>query len=96
MAFRVFLALVGSAFLGIVAMGLSHEPNELEWWVWLLVGAFAFLGCLFWYWALFGSDTAVEKWSDAAGSHPAAAVLLLLVALPLAWAIRKAFRTDAN
>jgi hypothetical protein len=93
--FRVFLALVGTGFFVIVALGLSREPNGLEWWVWLFVGMFAFLGCLFWYWAVFGSDTAVEKWSDAAGSHEAAAVLIL-VALPLAWAIRKAFSTDAT
>ena len=93
--FRVFLALVGTAFFGIVALGLSREPSGLEWWVWLIVGAFAFFGCLLWYWALFGSDAAVEKWSNVAGSHEAAAVLIL-VALPLAWAIRKAFRIDAT
>lgn len=95
LSFRVFLALVGTAFLGLGAVRISREPNGLEWWVWRFVGAFAFLGCLLWYWALFGSDTAVEKSSDAAGSHPAAAILFL-VALPLAWAIRKASRTDAT
>jgi hypothetical protein len=95
LTFRVFLSLVGTALFAVVASGISREPGNLEWWMWLLVGIFAFLGCLLWYWALFGSDTAVEKWSDAAGSHEAAAILIL-IAFPLAWAIRKAFRTDAN
>ena len=92
LTFRVFLALVGTGFLAISAIGLGRQVGALEWWVWLVLGFFVFMGCLLWYWALFGSDAAVEKWSDAAGSHEVAAILVV-VAWPLAWVIRKEFRS---
>jgi hypothetical protein len=93
--FRVFLALLGTGIFALMALGLGREPNGLEGWVWLLVGVFVSFGCVLWYWALFGSDAAVEKWSYEAGSHGAVA-LIILVAWPLAWAIRKSFRPDST
>jgi hypothetical protein len=61
----------------------------------LIVFLLASLGASLFCASLFGSDKKVEKWSDAASSHEAAA-LLILVAFPIAWAIRKTFRSDAT
>jgi hypothetical protein len=46
------------------------------------------------YASLFSTDENAEKWSDVASSHEVAA-LLILVAFPIAWAIRKVFPSDA-
>lgn len=93
--FRVFLALVGSLLFVAAGLGISREPGGLEWWSWLLVGFLASLGAFLLYASLFGSNAAVEKWSNAAGQHEAT-IVLVLVAFPIAWAIRKAFRNDAT
>ena len=93
LTFRVFLALVGTLMFVVAGLGISREPSGLEWWGWLIVILFASLGGFLFYASLFGSDKKVEKWSDAASSHEVAA-LLVLVAFPIAWAIRKAFCSD--
>ena len=93
--FRVFLALVGTLLIGGVALGVSREVGGLEWWAWLVVASFVSLGAFLLFVSLFSSDKNAEKWSDAAGSHEVSA-LLILVAFPIAWAIRKVFPDDAN
>ena len=94
LTFRVFVALVGTFFLVIAGLGL-RDTSGFEWWGWLFLAAFISLGVWLWYVALFSSDRNAEKWSDAAGSHEAVALLVLL-AFPIAWAIRKVFPSDAT
>jgi len=93
--FRVFLALSGSAFFVAAGLGISRAPAGLEWWGWLLVGILVSLGVFLFYASLLGSNAAVEKWANAASSHDAT-IVLILVAFPIAWAIRKVFRGDAT
>jgi hypothetical protein len=95
LVFRVFLALVGTMTFVAAGLGIGREPGGLEWWGWLLVGLLASLGAFLIYASLFGSHEAVEKWSNAASSHEAA-VALVLIAFPIAWAIRKVFHRDAT
>jgi hypothetical protein len=88
------LSLIGTLFLVIAGLGISTSTGGLEWWGWLLVACLAFIGAGFVYASIFSSDQNAEKWSDAASSHEAA-VLLILVAFPIAWALRKVFPTNS-
>jgi hypothetical protein len=91
LAFRVFLALVGALLLFAAIMGIRREPAALEWWGWLTLGVLLALGAFLVLVSFFGSQRTVDKWSTSAGAWEAA-LLLVLVAYPLAWAIRKLFR----
>jgi hypothetical protein len=92
---RVFLALVGTLILIAAGLGISRDSGALEWWAWLLVGFLVSIGAGLLYASLFSSNKNAEKWGDAASSHEVAA-LLILVAFPIAWAIRKVFPSDAT
>jgi hypothetical protein len=93
--FRVFLALVGTLLFVVGGLGIGGEPAGLEWWGWLVVVSLISVGAFLIYASFFGSDKNVEKWGDAASSNEVAG-LLVLVAFPIAWAIRKVFRGDAT
>jgi hypothetical protein len=95
LTFRVFLGMVGTLVLIVVGLGVSRDDSGLELWAWFLVAFLASLGAGLLCASLFSSDKNAEKWSDAASSHEVAA-LLLLVAFPIAWAIRKVFPSDAT
>jgi hypothetical protein len=92
LTFRVFLALLGTLFLVVMGLGISRGTADLEWWGWVMLIALLSTGSALICAALFSSDQNAEKWSDAASSHEVAA-LLILVAFPIAWAIRKVFPT---
>ena len=93
--FRVFLALVGTLLLVAAGLGISRDADGLDGWAWLLVAFLISVGAGLLYASFFSSDKIAEKWSDAASSHEAA-VILILVAFPIAWAIRKVFPSDAT
>lgn len=95
LVFRVFLALVGTLMLTAAGLSISRQPIGLEWWIWLLVLLPVSLATYLLYVSLFGSNRNVEKWSDFAGGNEVV-VLLVLVAFPIAWAIKKAFRGRAT
>jgi hypothetical protein len=93
--FRVFLALVGTLFLVVVGIGFSHDTGDLRGWGWLVLASFILAGAGLILASVFSSNKTAEKWSDAWSSHEATA-LLILVAFPIAWAIRKVFPSDAT
>ena len=95
LTFRVFLAIVGTLFLVAAGVGISQEASGLGWWAWSVIALLALLGAGLLCAAFISSDQNAEKWSDAASSHEVAAVLLVL-AFPVAWAIRKVFPSDAT
>jgi drug/metabolite transporter (DMT)-like permease len=95
LTFRVFLALIGTLCFAIAGIGLSREASTLEWWAWSVVAGLVLLGGGLLYASFFCSDRNAEKWSDAASNHEAAALILVL-AFPLTWAIRKVFPSDAT
>jgi hypothetical protein len=90
--FRVFLALVGTFLLAAAALGFARDTSGLGWWIaFLLAAPGAGLTCA----SFFSSRESVEKWAIASSTHWAA-VLLILVAFPVAWAIRKIFPSNAT
>jgi hypothetical protein len=93
--FRVFLSLVGAFSLVAAGLGISREASGLDWVDWALVALLVLFGGGMLYVSLFSSDQNVDKWSDAASRHEVA-VLVFIVALPVAWAIRKVFPRDAT
>jgi hypothetical protein len=93
--FRVILALVGTFFLATAALGITRDTSDLGWMGWSIVTFLVALGAGSMYASFFGSRSNVEKWADASSTHMVA-VLLILVAFPVAWAIRKVFPSDAT
>ena len=93
--FRVFLALVGTFLLAAAALGIARETSGLGWLGWSIVAFLVALGAGSIYASFFSSRSSVEKWAIASSTHEAA-VLLILVAFPVAWAIRKVFPSDAT
>jgi hypothetical protein len=93
--FRVFLALVGMLFLVVIGIGLSRNTGDVKGWGWLILASLILAGASLILASVFSSNRTAEKWSDAASSHEATA-LLILVAFPIAWAIRKVFPSDAT
>ena len=85
--FRVFLVLVGTSFFAAAALGIARDTNGLDWWDWSIL-AFLVAPSAGSIYASFGSRESVEKWAGATSTH-VAAVILMLVAFPIAWAIRK-------
>jgi len=59
----------------------------------VLLSLLAMLGGFLLSLSVFGSREAVCRWSDAASSHEVA-IILALVAVPLAWAIRRSLHKD--
>ena len=94
MLFRVFLALIGTFSLVAAGLGISREASGLDWWAWALVALLVLFGGSVLYVSFFSSDQNAEKWSDAASRHEVA-VLVFIMAFPLAWAIRKIFPSEA-
>ena len=92
---RVFLALVGTLLLVAVGLGFGRESQGLEWSSWLLVALLVSTGAGLIYAALFTADVNVEKWAITVGTNEAAA-LVIIIAFPIAWAIRKVFPSDAT
>ena len=86
---------MGTSFLVLAGLGLSEASDGFKWWGWLVLLAFISFGVGLWYVALVSSDKNAEKWSDAAGTNEAA-VFLIMLAFPIAWAIRKVFPSDAT
>jgi hypothetical protein len=95
LTFRVFLALVGTLLLVAAGLGISREVDGLGWWAWSIVAILALTGAGLLFAAFFSSDHNAAKWSDAASNHEVAALVLVL-AFPVAWAIRKVFPSDAT
>lgn len=93
--FRVFLALVGTFLLAAAALGIARETSGLDWWDWSIVFFLAAPGAGLIYSSFFSSRESVEKWAIASSTHWIA-VFLILVAFPVAWAIRKVFPSDAT
>lgn len=93
--FRVFLFIVGGAFLALAAVVLRDEQPDVSPWIFGVIGLFAFLGCCMLFISVFGSGRLVDKWSDAAGTHEAS-IVVFLIALPIAWVIRKVIRGNAT
>ena len=93
--FRVFLALVGACLFAAAALGIARDTNGLDWWEWSILGFLVALGAGSIYASFFGSRESVERWAGASSTH-VAAVILMLVAFPIAWAIRKVFSSDAT
>ena len=92
--FRVFLFIVGAAFFALPLFALSRESEAPSWALGVVV-LFVILGCCMLLVSVLGSRTRVEKWSDAAGNHEVS-IVIFLVALPIAWLIRKFIRGDAT
>jgi hypothetical protein len=95
LTFRVFLAIIGTLLLVLVAFGLTRDTSGGNWWGWLVVALLVLLGAGLVFASIFSSDQNVEKWSDAASNNEVA-VIVLIVAFPVAWAIRKIFPSDAT
>ena len=93
--FRVFLFIVGGAFLVLPVLALRSEKLASPVWAVVVAIAFALLGCCMLLVSVLGSRALVDKWSDAAGNHEAS-VVVFIVALPIAWLIRKVIRGDAT
>jgi hypothetical protein len=74
-----------------------REPDPLEFRVFVFIvgGAFfVLLGCCMLFVSVLGSRRLVEKWSEASGNHEVS-IVIFLVALPIAWIIRRVIRGDA-
>ena len=93
--FRVFLALLGTLFMIVAALGYSRGISGLGWLGWLLVIIFVALGASAMCASFFSSDKNAEKWSEAASTH-VATVILVLAAFPVAWVIGKVFPRDGT
>ena len=95
MTFRVFAALVGTSFLAFAAVMIIEANNKPDIRAWLFAGLFASLGLSFLLVSIAGSDSAVERWTNNVKVN-SVLCLLMLIAFPIAWAIRRTFDRDAS
>ena len=87
---RVFLLMLGGAFIAIGVLVASRSLLESSWIGASVSGVFVLSGAFIGGVGVFGGSKRVEKFGDAAGSHEAALVLFAL-AFILAWVLRKLF-----
>jgi hypothetical protein len=95
LTFRVFLGIVGTLVWVPAGLGISQGADGLGLWGWSIVALLALTGSGLLYAAFFSSDRNAERWSDAASNHEVAALVLVL-AFPVTWALRKVFPSDAT
>jgi hypothetical protein len=88
------LFIVGGAFFALPLLAMRSEKAEAAFWVFALAGLFVLLGCCMLFVSVLGSRRLVEKWSEASGNHEVS-IVIFLVALPIAWIIRRVIRGDA-
>ena len=92
---RVFLFLVGTAFLIAFVLGVRREEGPFSWLTVVFAGALLVLSAWILLVAVFGSQALVEKLSSATGSNELIALIVLL-AFPVSWLVRRITRRDAT
>lgn len=90
---RVFLFIVGGAFFALPLLIVGREGTAALSWGFAVMGLFVILGACLLLVSILGSRSLVEKWSHDGGNEFALVVFLL--AFPIAWLIRKWSRSDA-
>ncbi|MET0170823.1 MAG: hypothetical protein ABW206_00280 [Agrobacterium vaccinii] len=75
----------GSAF----TLHLASEGQLLfEWWAWLLTAFISLTGFTLIALGIFGSNSLVDKWGDAASTHEAS-IFLMILAFPIYWLLKQ-------
>jgi len=70
-----FLMFAGASIVGYAAWAGSFE---LEWWGVLVSSAILLVGALLFGVGVFGSNSKMEGWADAASTHEAAIILFVI------------------
>jgi len=85
---RIAGVLLGTLFLGIPLAAFREPVVDEKVWLAALLVVMAILGVLSLWFALFGSDRAIERFIGLSSDWEVAA-LLFGVAFPIAWLIRR-------
>ena len=92
---RVFLFLVGTAFLVTFVVGVVREQGAFSWLTAALAGLLLVLAVWCLLVSVFGSRARVEKLSNATDSSELIAVAFLL-AFPVSWLVRRITRRETS
>jgi len=82
---------VGTSFLIAFILGVVREQGHFSWLTIAIAGVLLVLALWLLFISVFGSQTLVEKWSDATGSNELIAIVVLL-AFPVSWLVRRITR----